>query len=166
MGTFPGRQRQRGVGMIEVLIAVLITAIGIIGIGLMMLTTLRDSGSAMMRSRAVQFTADLAERIRANPGARDLYVYPSAQTLSDKGCYPGTAAAAVCSAEDLAITDLWEWEQRISDASTGLPGVAAQVTIDTTATPFLYNITLSWEGARDRDSGELDVETFSMQMEL
>ena len=158
--------KQRGFGMIEVLVAVFVSAIGIIGIGLMMLTTLRDSGSAMQRSRAVNLAIDITERIRANPLARDSYVLPDGATPADQGCYPSSGAVATaCTAAQLAETDLWEWQQRLTAPGVGLPGGTGIITADTTTNPNQYTIQVQWDGNIAPD-GTLETETLTMQVEL
>ena len=61
--------RQRGMGMIEILMAVLITAIGLIGITGMQAVSLKNNLSALNRSNAIFLTGTIMDRIRANPTA-------------------------------------------------------------------------------------------------
>ena len=56
----------RGVGLIEVLIAVLIMAIGLLGIAAMQATTLRNSQSSVERTQAVVQTYTILDAMRAN----------------------------------------------------------------------------------------------------
>ena len=157
---------QRGFGMIEVLVAVLVSAIGIIGIGLMMLHTLQDSGSAMQRSRAVNLAIDIAERIRANPEARDDYVLAAGATPTNNNCYPnGSTAATTCTAAQLAQTDLWEWQQRLTATGSGLPGGTGVITANTAVDPNQYTIQVQWDGNTAPD-GTLETESLTMQVEL
>jgi type IV pilus assembly protein PilV len=57
---------QRGVGMIEVMVAVLVMAIGLLGIAAMQATSLRRSQSALERSQAVVSTYAILDSMRAN----------------------------------------------------------------------------------------------------
>lgn len=56
----------RGVGLIEVLIAVLVMAIGMLGIASMQATALRNSQSSLERSQAVIHSYAILDAMRAN----------------------------------------------------------------------------------------------------
>lgn len=60
------RHRQDGVSMIEVLIAVLIMGIGLLGMAAMQTTALRNSQSALERSQAAMHSYALLDTMRAN----------------------------------------------------------------------------------------------------
>ncbi|MFC3550106.1 type IV pilus modification protein PilV [Lysobacter cavernae] len=57
---------QRGVGLIEVLIAVLVMAIGLLGIAALQATALRNSQSSLERSQAVIQSYTIFDAMRAN----------------------------------------------------------------------------------------------------
>ncbi|MGH8416665.1 MAG: type IV pilus modification protein PilV [Pseudomonas sp.] len=60
---------QTGVTLIEVLVAVLVFSVGVLGVAMLQLNALKHTDSAL-RSTQVSFIAhDLLERIRANPDA-------------------------------------------------------------------------------------------------
>ncbi|MBP6748106.1 MAG: type IV pilus modification protein PilV [Xanthomonadaceae bacterium] len=63
------RRAQRGVGMVEVLVAVLILAIGLLGIAALQATALKNSLSAMERSQGVVHAYAILDSMRANPAA-------------------------------------------------------------------------------------------------
>lgn len=58
---------QQGLSLLEVLIAVLVLSIGMLGIAAMQTTNIKNSQSAQLRSVAVVLAAGMAERIRAQP---------------------------------------------------------------------------------------------------
>lgn len=60
------KHHQQGVGLMEVLIALLILAIGILGFSALQLRALDASQEATERSVAMNIARDLAERIRVN----------------------------------------------------------------------------------------------------
>ncbi len=75
MRTLPFRNgaRQRGVGLIEVLIAVLVMAIGLLGIAALQSITLKNSGGAAERTQAVIETYAMMDVLRANKSSLATY---------------------------------------------------------------------------------------------
>ncbi len=59
-------RRQRGVGLIEVLVAVLVMAIGLLGLAGLQIRTLRDNESASQRGVAVMQTHSIIDAMRAD----------------------------------------------------------------------------------------------------
>ena len=73
--TGPGGSSQRGVGLIEVLIAVLILGIGLMGVAAMQATALRNSQSSLERSHAVIQSYAILDAMRANRDAANKGAY-------------------------------------------------------------------------------------------
>jgi len=63
-----GARAQSGVGLIEVLIAVLIMAVGLLGVAALQATALRNSQSSLERSQAVVHSYAILDAMRANLG--------------------------------------------------------------------------------------------------
>lgn len=61
-----GDSRQAGVSLLEVLVAILVLSLGLLGLGSLQATSLRMNYSAYMRSHAAQAALDMADRMRAN----------------------------------------------------------------------------------------------------
>ncbi|MGH8455898.1 MAG: type IV pilus modification protein PilV, partial [Stenotrophobium sp.] len=60
------RSRQYGVGLIEILVAVLVLSIGILGLGALQTRALADNGSAMNQSMATLASYSILEAMRAD----------------------------------------------------------------------------------------------------
>jgi type IV pilus assembly protein PilV len=90
--------RQRGVGLVEVLVAVTVLAIGMLGIAAMQATALRNRQSSVERSEAVVHSYAILERMRANHAVASNGGYD----LAAMTCNPPTAT-------DLATSDLRNW---------------------------------------------------------
>jgi type IV pilus assembly protein PilV len=60
----PGRQR--GVGMVEVLVALVVLAIGLMGLAALMVRTMRNNSSALERGMALVETYAIADAMRAD----------------------------------------------------------------------------------------------------
>lgn len=85
---------QQGVGLIEVLVALLLLAIGVLGYSLLQLRAMDASGEALNRSQGMLILRGLAENMRANPLAQNNY--PAAvRSYTNITAIP-TAPATVC----------------------------------------------------------------------
>ncbi len=61
-----GRRDQRGVGIIEVLVALVVVSFGVLGMAGMQLTGMKHSNDGFNRSRALILTENIATRMRIN----------------------------------------------------------------------------------------------------
>jgi type IV pilus assembly protein PilV len=134
--------RQQGFSLIEVLIALIIMSVGMLGIAGLYVQSLQAGRTSMFRHQAVALAGDVADRIRANPTAGAFYTDPAG---ADNGC---VATGADCDAAGMALHDVFLWKQQ---AGNSLPGSAATgggdvtVQFDGAVIPPLYTITVSWE---------------------
>lgn len=87
------RRRQSGVGIIEILVAVLVLSVGLLGLAGLQLRTLRNNQSALERGVAVTETHAVADAMRAdriNAVENDAYeldltdAAPTGTTFADK----------------------------------------------------------------------------------
>ncbi|HED34907.1 MAG TPA: type IV pilus modification protein PilV [Gammaproteobacteria bacterium] len=117
----------QGFTLIEVLVATIILAVGLLGISGMQVTGLRSNHSALMRSQATMFAYDLSDRMRANgeafKPAAGYYNNPVAAV--DNNC----STTAGCDSQAMAENDMYLWNVNIADA---LPAGAGIVCIDST----------------------------------
>lgn len=67
-------KNQKGVGMIEVLVALVLLAIGVLGFTALQLRAVDATTEANTRIQAMNLARDLAERIRTNRGALNTYI--------------------------------------------------------------------------------------------
>ena len=107
------KQKQSGVGLIEILISVILLSIGFLAAAKMQVEGMRNSQSAYYQSQAYFIAADIIDRMRANlPGVRDGH-YDDAEissTVTSPGCDTSTS---ICSPEQIAQQDLYEWSSHI-----------------------------------------------------
>jgi len=54
--------------LVEVLVALVVLSTGLLGVAQVLIHGMRTSHAALLRTQAVNLVADMAERIRANPG--------------------------------------------------------------------------------------------------
>lgn len=149
------RKQQRGVGLIEVLIAVLVMAIGILGVTAMQVAGKRNIYEATQRSLATALARDILERMRSNPSALSSYVATVGRGSISTA--PASCNTSDCTPTALASRDLYDFEQALDGASETLT-----VGTDTSSTGGLVsptacitnnagNVTVSiaWRGASE-----------------
>lgn len=113
---------QRGVSMIEVLIAMFVLAVGLLGSASLQLTSKRSNLAAKNRTMATAAAQGLIERMRMNP--RQLATYTNAGTGR---VLDGTSISAVncstsCTDADIANLDLYDFEQALIGATERISG--------------------------------------------
>ncbi len=132
--------------MVEAMVALVVLAVGMLGIAGLYVTTLRSGGGAIYRFQAVNLASDLADRIRANRTANVAYLGPPA----DNNCY-GTGATD-CAPALMAAHDLLVWQNQIAALLPAGNGVVAVTPGAAITDPFTYTITITWTGAGDTAS--------------
>lgn len=115
---------QRGSSLIEVMVALLILAVGLLGFAGLQARGMQMARKSYSHSQAVFLADDLVERMRANPTAVTAGNYKSAKT----GAVPSTTAvcstASPCAPTALASKDMNTWAQLLT---TVLPGAQFEV---------------------------------------
>jgi type IV pilus assembly protein PilV len=148
-------RRQRGFNLVEVLVALVILAVGLLGIAALYLDSLRAGRTAIYRTQAINLAADMGDRIRSNraaPGSYDLAFNDDTPAL-----ITNCESTAGCSAAQMAGNDLARWRALVELL---LPEGESQVEV-TTGTPNVYVISLRWTeaGADEQATFDLRVET-------
>lgn len=88
----PGN-RGRGFSLIEVLVAVLVLAIGLLGLAGLQLTGLKSNHSAYVRSQAALLAYDITERMRANRAAALVGDYDNCAAYDDCADWEASVSA-------------------------------------------------------------------------
>ena len=99
-----------GFSLIEVLAALAIFSIGLLGLAGLQLNAMKSNQDAYINTVASLQAMDAGERLRANPTGVDAGDYDllSSTGTSDPGCIDDPAG---CSAAQLAQYDYWIWNQ-------------------------------------------------------
>ena len=140
---------ERGMGMLEYLLALLIFSTGMMGLMSAQLVAKKVVYEASQRSTATALGRDIVERMRINSGQLEAYramaVGDTTQLLPlpDADCNIST-----CTAPQLAAFDLWQWEsnllgrseRRSSASSGGLVSPRACISSDGGE----VSVTISW----------------------
>jgi len=145
------RKRSRGFSLVEVLVALVVMSVGMLGIAALYLEGLRAGRTALNRTTAVTLAADMADRIRANSAAGAAYA----------GTGPGTDGKCVngpsdCTATQLAGDDWFTWRNELAaqlpEGSVGEIDVAGPA-------PNTYTITVAWP-----EIGQDDPATYTLSI--
>ncbi|KHK62075.1 MULTISPECIES: type IV pilus modification protein PilV [Pseudomonas] len=119
------RRAQEGMTLIEVLVAVLILGVGLLGAAMVQLNALKYTDSSRMTSQASFIAYDLLDRIRANSAADYTITPPTSPNLS--------------------VTR----DQDLYDFKTNIVAFGGATATGTVAlNQRVYTITISWDDAR------------------
>ncbi len=124
--------RVRGFTLIEVLVALLVLSIGLLGVAALQLTSLRSNHSSSLRSQATLLAYDIVDRMRAN------------QTAATAGSYD-IALAGTSAGGTVALDDLVRWKQNLTNTLPAGQGAVARTGVGP-ATKF--TITVQWDDSR------------------
>ena len=104
--------KQRGVGLVEVLVATAVFSVGVLGTFAMQITAKQTNFEARQQLIATGLARDILARMRSNPGQLDAYVVDG---VGDKVLVTGTNCRTTpCTSAQLATYDLFEWTSSIS----------------------------------------------------
>lgn len=114
-------EAQGGFALIEVLIAVLVLAVGILGAGAMQTIGLQSNQGAYLRSQAMILAGDMIDRMRSNRTARATYLGTDTNGIGAAAMPSCLVAANGCSNAQMATAHVQEWAD-IIERSGVLPG--------------------------------------------
>lgn len=101
-------RRAAGFTLIEVLIALIVLVLGVLGAAAMTLTSLRDGKQSIYRSQATALAYELSDLMRANPSTSAQAVFTSSSGSLVSSCW-----TTGCSTDDTARNDYAEWKAKV-----------------------------------------------------
>lgn len=167
-GCRPKQTRQAGFSLLEVLIALLVLAIGLLGLAALQNMGLRLNSQSYERTQATILIDDMIDRMRANPAGVKAGNYNAlVPTLTST---PPAAAqnceATVCSsAGAVASYDVNRWITAIAGTGTQRAALAGGTGRITAAAPgptgaVLFNISVGWQ----EQNQPSNVQTVTVQL--
>jgi len=143
-------RRQRGVGLIEVLVAVLVLSFGMLGVAALQATSVRTNQSATMRSMAVSYAYDIADRMRAN-----------GSELKSLATSYNVAAGVTPSGTTQAAADLVQWK---SDLGATLPNGDGSIAYS--AANNQWTIVVTWDDTAASRAEAATTKQVSLSVEV
>jgi type IV pilus assembly protein PilV len=144
--TLPGA-KQKGFGLIEILVALLVLAIGLLGMASLQTTSLQQTTGSQARTQAILLAEDMVERIRANRSNLASY------TLSDPDAVACNTGFAITNG-GVAADDINEWRNALGCL---LPEGNGEISVSNN----VVTVDITWsprESIEDLDEGELTLE--------
>ena len=136
--------KSRGFTLLEVLIAVVVLSIGLLGIASLQAVGQRSNHSAYLRSQATALAYDMIDRMRANMVGVQGGSYNAIDTTAGSYTDPGCASGTTCSAAQMAQYDMYDWQQELS---TQLP--SGNGTVAGTGAGSVFTVTVMWDDDRN-----------------
>lgn len=117
---------QNGVGLVEVLVALLVLAIGVLGFIALQYRAVEATAESGYRVQAINLARDMAERIRVNRGAigtyEDLLKGTAAKQIADTT----DCATTDCTISELAAYDVKQVSQKAQDMGMTMSNMPCQ----------------------------------------
>lgn len=138
--------RKAGFTLIEVLVALIVLSVGLLGLARMQLVGLRSNADANYRTQATLLAYDMADRMRANMVGVQNGNYDNITTTkpADPNCI-----TTGCSAAQMAQKDARDWLTRLE--SPTLP--AGRGTVNDNNGDGVFAITVMWDEGRTGATG-------------
>lgn len=137
--TLPAPFQSQGFTLIEVLVAIVVLAIGLLGMAGLQALGLQNNNTAYLRSQATFLAYELADRMRANNAAGNGYY----STVTGTEGSPNTDCGAnVCNQLEMSQYDIYHWQQSINEY---LPMGKGTVSRD----GLIHTIIISWDDNRN-----------------
>jgi type IV pilus assembly protein PilV len=131
------RTANQGFSLIEVLIAMLILAVGILGAGALQTVGLQVTQGASYRSQAVILSSEMIDRMYANRTALASYAGTDTSTVVVAAAPSCWTDAAGCTPAQIAAADISGWTARVSALPAGAGTIVQQANGD-------YVVTVTW----------------------
>jgi len=155
-------KRQSGFSLVEVLVTLVVTSVALLSSATLQLQSKRSMFDSAQRTTAAHLANDFFSRMRANP--TELLTYIPIGNIGN-----GTLAApanncldplVVCTDTQMALFDLWQWEQHLDgqleiNNAGGASGGLMTATACITGPPGgpgvsgYYTVAIAWRGLAD-----------------
>lgn len=152
-------RRSHGYSLIELLVAVVVLSMGLLGVGSLQLVSIRSNYEAMQRTEAGQLASNALDRIRANSTQIASYLGTLNGTTVSCAVDPNSGDPCTCASGDddtvcqqkMARHDRWEWEQLLNNSKSLVNGrVCITEQVSSVTNLALIRVTVAWRGMAER----------------
>ena len=153
------RKNSKGFTLLEVLVAMVLLSIGLLGVARLQMFGLQNTGNAYFRTQATGLLNEMVERVHANPaGALNSAYNPPMPACG--GPAPFNCIAAPCPTANLARFDMYVVNCGLNGANDGsgaddlLPGGVMAINCSNlvAADCLQYTATVNWLETNDDDA--------------
>ncbi len=143
-----------GMSLIEILVAVIVLSIGLLGIAALQIQSKRSNFEAIQRTTATMLTHEIVERMRNNASRLEDYLTTVGGGVITAAPTPNCSNTNPCTPQQLVQRDLWEWERAIDGAEEvaggsetgGLVMPTGCITGPAGGGSGIYTVSLAWRG--------------------
>ena len=151
--------RERGFTLLEVMISLVVLAIGVMGIIGLQTSTYKQLQTSQNYSKAALLAGDMADRILANEDQALAGAYTHDSSDASSTAPVPNCSKEACDTAQLAAYDVWHWQTELLGKDPddddmkvpgSLPAASGEVYVDTGE----YIILVRWDDDLDGDVGE------------
>lgn len=156
----PSTHRQRGFTLIEALIALVVLAVGLLGMAKLQAGSRQYQMESYQRAQAMVLLQDMVDRLSANRAAAACYAITTDTVNGTPWLGTGYSSTPVCNTglaqqQARAVSDLQEWHQALTGASESIDDGGSTINVGaminargciTDATNNTYVVTVAWQG--------------------
>ena len=144
--------REHGFSLLEVMIALLVLSVGLLGIAGLQTVSLKFNHQSYERSQATLLISEMIEKITANPVATRAGDFDNVTAGLTAASYVGTygSCPTSCTSVQLANFDIFRWKSSLEDPRRLAQGTGRIERIATppigigAATQHVFNVTVTW----------------------
>jgi type IV pilus assembly protein PilV len=171
INAYSSSKSARGFSLVEVMVALVVVAIGLLGLAKMESLALASTTTAGTRSIAAIQASSMAAAMHANRAYWGAALAPATTTITTAtaaGAQPACTFAAPCTGPQLAAWDMQQWSAAMNAV---LPPWFATITCTTTTPPVNCTIQISWSetgvaiNAQQTNMSNLTLPTYTIFLE-
>lgn len=145
--------KSRGFTLIEVLVAMVVLGIGLLGVATLQFTSVKGAQDAYTRSQASFLAYAVTDAMRANLAVARAGGYDIAIDAAPAAAVPCIGAARDCTPAQLAAFDLVSWKQDLAQVLVGGAG-SIDSEFDAVTGTATVSVRVAWQSMRGDGSAE------------